>query len=119
MKRTKTSTKTTTETSGYVGDDYDDFIENYDKDYKKDQVRLTKEKKKEYYVKAEDLMNELKKYKESKASSPDGKGKISEELRTYDHEDLHTIRDASQVLRVYIQRRVRSRRCRKMHHAFD
>jgi hypothetical protein len=47
---------------------------------KKFHAGLTKEKRKEYYVKAEDLIAELRKYKESKAKSPDGKGKISEEL---------------------------------------
>jgi len=38
------------------------------------------EKKKEYYVKAEDLINEIRKYQESKKNSKNGKGIISEEL---------------------------------------
>ena len=64
-------------------DDYDedgdeeDFFEDEDSKEKSNQLA---EKKKEYYVKAEDLINEIRKYQESKKDSPDGKGKISEEL---------------------------------------
>ena len=56
------------------------------------------ERRKEYYVKAEDLAEEIRRYQESKRQSPDGKGVISEELRPDDHEDLHEVLDAPQVL---------------------
>ena len=48
-----------------------------------------KDKKKEFYVKKEDLMRELRAYQASKAASPEHKGVISEELRNHDNEDLH------------------------------
>ena len=65
---------------------YDDYDENsdeedfFDDEDLKEKSNQLAEKKKEYYVKAEDLINEIRKYQESKKNSPDGKGKISEEL---------------------------------------
>jgi len=51
--------------------DFDEFQEEYDEQEK---AVLTPEKKKEYYVKSEDLVNEIRKYQESKKNSPDRKG---------------------------------------------
>ena len=56
------------------------------------------EAKKEYYVKEEDLIREIKKYQDSKKESKDGKGIISEELRYYDSKDMHTFFNASKIL---------------------
>ena len=58
----------------------------------------SEKKNKNYYVKSEDLVNEIRKYQESKKNDPEGKGIISEELRINDNEDMHKILFASKVL---------------------
>ena len=64
-------------------DEYDidenEFEDDYQ--YELEQAKADKKnKKKEYYVKGSELVEEIRKYQESKKNSPDGKGKISEEL---------------------------------------
>ena len=103
-------------------DKFDDFDEEFDEDdfddlFKDDKKQPSNfEKTKEFYVKKEDLINEIRKYNESKKTSPDGKGIISEELRYYDHEDLYKIFNASKILWLQLSRRICRRRCNKMHY---
>lgn len=80
-------------------DDIDDFDDIFDDDEKSEKASpLTKEKAKEFYVKKDDLIREIRKYNESKSTTPDGRGIISEELRTDDNENLHKIFNASSIL---------------------
>ena len=73
--------------------DEDEFEDNYQ--YELEQARADKKnKKKEYYVKGADLKEEIRKYQESKKNSPDGKGKISEELRIHDFKNMYKIFNA-------------------------
>lgn len=76
----------------YEDEEFDEFLDEDKND------KPLAEKKKEYYVKADDLINEIRKYQESKKQSEDGKGVISEELRIDDIEDMHKILDASKIL---------------------
>ena len=80
-------------------DDIDDFDDLFDDDEKNDKASpLTKEKAKEFYVKKDDLIREIRKYNDSKSTTPDGRGIISEELRTDDYEDLYKIFNAPSIL---------------------
>lgn len=59
-------------------------------------------KTKDFYVKKEDIIAEIKKYNDSKLSSPDGQGIISEELRYNGHENLYSFFNASTFLSVIV-----------------
>ena len=95
-------------------DDLDDFdFDEFDKEFEEESSNESqKDKKKEYYVKKADLVAEIQKYQDSKKNDPNGRGKVSEELRSYDHEDLHQILASSKILWIYIQRRF----CLGSHH---
>ena len=73
--------------------DEDEFEDDYQ--YELEQAKADKKnKKKEFYVKGSELKEEIRKHQESKKNSPDGKGKISEELRINDFKNMYKIFNA-------------------------
>jgi len=78
----------------------DDVPQRYDEDEDFDAFVTAPppEKHKEFYVKKEDLIREIKRYKDSIPGSPDGRRCHIGRARHNDNEDLHTLLDASQVL---------------------
>lgn len=61
-----------------LDDEFSDFdFDEFDKEFEKDEEEslLKKNKKKEYYVKKADLIDEIQKYQDSKRNSPNGKRK--------------------------------------------
>lgn len=70
-------------------DDFDNFDDFDDLNDFKENTTNKKELKKEYYVKGADLIAEIKKYQDSKKTSKDGRGFVSEELRLNDFKNLY------------------------------
>jgi hypothetical protein len=71
------------------------------------EIPSDKEKKKEFYVKKEDLMRELRAYQASKAASPDHKGIISEELGIMIMKICTRFSLHPRFFRIHFQRRLR------------
>ena len=56
------------------------------------------DRKKEFYVKAEDLKKEIQKFQDSKKETPDRKRKNIKRAWNHDNEDLHKILVAPKIL---------------------
>ena len=111
-------TRTSVGAQDFDDEELDFDFEEFDKEFEEAEANaLQKDKKKEFYVKKADLIAEIQKYQDSKKNDPNGKGKISEELRSHDHEDLHKILTPSEILWIYLQRRFRVRSYNPLHHS--